>query len=183
MSMRWFVRSLALLVLFLQGCCAGAPAARPGTVDLSALFQLQSEAARGDVEESFRRDVPVERAGQERRSLVLIAPVAVAARLPAIAGVVTLTCITAPVFNIGDGFEFEVAIRRRGARDVVFRRYYDPAREVADRDWVPLSVAFRADGEGDLELEMQVSGGPQGDLITDWLAVASPCLVLDRRSK
>ena len=174
---------LGLIILLFQGGCAGVPAARTDTIDLSSLFQLEGPAREGGAENSFRRDVPVERAGQERTSLVLIAPVTVSARLPALAGTVRLTCMTAPVFNIGDGFEFEVALRKPGAREVLLRRYYDPARVATDREWVPLSVAFGADGGEDLDLEMRLSGGPQGDLITDWLAVASPRLLLDRRSK
>jgi hypothetical protein len=178
-----FRTALGLMLVLWQGGCVREPAARGDAVDLTGLFQLEGGIPEEAAENSFRRDVPVERAGEMKISLVLIAPATVRAQLPAMAGAIRLQAMTAPVFNIGDGFELEVALRRLGAREVLYSRYYDPARVASDRNWAPLAVDFRADGGEDLALEMNLSGGPQGDLITDWLAVASPRLLLDRRSK
>jgi hypothetical protein len=127
--------------------------------------------------DSLRRDLFVVRKGRRMKALVLTAPAAARARLPALPAVSRLECLTAPVFNVGDGFELEVALVTGNEREVVYRRYYDPGREAADRSWIPLSIALPyAAGDG-AELEIRVSGGPQGDLVADWLAIAAPRVV------
>jgi hypothetical protein len=47
----------------------------------------------------------------------------------------------------------------------------------ADRSWIPISVPFGLGGGGDGVLKIAISGGPQGDLVADWLALASPIIV------
>lgn len=128
-------------------------------------------------ESPVRLHVPVRRAGVTRDATVLIAPVAASVPLGGTAGRVVLECLTAPVFNMGDGFLLEIAIVRAGRRESVCRRYYDPGRKAADRAWILLEVPLDL-GEGDeAGLHLELSGGPQGDLTADWLALASARLV------
>jgi hypothetical protein len=75
------------------------------------------------------------------------------------------------VFNIGDGVQMNVFLRRSGIRILVGSRYFDPGRNAEDRSWIPVSIALEVN-EGDL-IEIEASAGPQGDLTADWLALNS----------
>lgn len=102
----------------------------------------------------------------------LIAPVAIQAGLPGLSGKFTLKLLAAPVFNLGDGFQMEVLVGGAGDRKQIYTRYLDAGRKAADREWIPLEIPFELRGLADAYLEIRVSGGPQGDLVADWLALA-----------
>lgn len=128
-------------------------------------------------EAPLRPHVPVRRAGETRDATVLIAPVTASVPLGGLTGRAVLECRTAPVFNMGDGFLLEISMSRAGGREVVCRRYYDPGRKASDRAWIVLEAPLDLGEGGDVELQFELSGGPQGDLTADWLAMASARLV------
>jgi hypothetical protein len=76
-----------------------------------------------------------------------------------------------PVFNIGDGIQLDLFLSRYGERHRVGERYFDSGRKAEDRDWV--AIAFPLDLRENDQLEISISGGPQGDLVADWLALSS----------
>jgi hypothetical protein len=76
-----------------------------------------------------------------------------------------------PVFNVGDGLQMDLFLRRAGARHLMGSRYFDAGRKIEDRDWIP--IAFPLDLGQDDQLEINVSAGPQGNLVADWLALSS----------
>ncbi|MBN1566211.1 MAG: hypothetical protein JXA73_00060 [Acidobacteria bacterium] len=104
-------------------------------------------------------------------ALVLIAPVSVRISLKGMSGDLTLRGLATPVYNIGDGIHMDVFLSRAGKRYFIGNRYFDPGRRAEDRDWIPLF--FPLDVGEDDQLEIDVSGGPQGDLVADWLALSS----------
>ncbi len=119
----------------------------------------------------IRKHMPVTRRGDRRSALVLIAPVTVRASLRGLQGSMKLTGFAAPVFNIGDGVRMEVFLSRAGVRQLLGVRYFDAARKIEDRSWV--GIEFPLELTGDDELEIEVSAGPLGDLVADWLALDS----------
>jgi hypothetical protein len=54
----------------------------------------------------------------------------------------------------------------------LYSRRLDPARNPADRDWIPLDIRSNLDESNKCDLEMSVSAGLQGDLVGDWVALA-----------
>jgi hypothetical protein len=76
-----------------------------------------------------------------------------------------------PVFNVGDGLQMDLFLRQAGARHFIAGRYFDAGRKFEDRDWIP--IAFPLDLGQDDQLEIEVSAGPQGNLVADWLALSS----------
>jgi len=119
----------------------------------------------------------VERRGVSRRSQVLVAPSIASLRLRGAAGLARLQGWAAPVFNIGDGFELTVHRLGEGGDELLYRRHYDAARRASDRDWIGLDLVIRFDQTGECRLRFELSGGPQGDLVADWLALASLHLI------
>ncbi len=117
------------------------------------------------------RDLEVTRRGVRRKSLILIAPVSVRASLGGVKGKATLKGWAAPVFNVGDGIRMDVFIHRAETLHPIGARYFDAGREAEDRDWIPIEYDLDLK-EGD-RIEIKVSGGPQGDLTADWLALGS----------
>jgi hypothetical protein len=147
-------------------------------LDLSDMLRLEPAlSAQGGGEEAFRKHILVTRKGETKSAVVLIAPVAVSASVPGLAGAAILECMTAPVFNVGDGFQLVITLSTKGKRETLYGRYYDPGRNADDRAWIALSVPLNLGRAGDAQLGFQLSGGPQGDLVADWLAIASARLV------
>jgi hypothetical protein len=126
------------------------------------------------------RSLPVTRRGKRRDAIVLIAPSTVKVTLSRISGPVSLKGWAAPVFNIGDGVQMEMKLTDSRQQRTVYSRRFDPARNAADRDWIPLDIGFNLDESNKWDLEMSVSAGPQGDLVGDWMALAE--LYLSRNS-
>ena len=109
--------------------------------------------------------------------MLLIAPVTIRASLQNLSGGATVEGLAAPVFNVGDGMQLDLYLIRGAARQTVGSRYFDPGRTADDRNWIPLAFPLALSGAGDDQLEIQLSAGPQGDLVGDWLALGSLRLV------
>jgi len=152
-----------------HGCGKRQPPATEAqpAMDLSERFSLTTPGS----PEPPERFLKIIRKGVRKDSLVLIAPSAITAPLFGLSGRRTLRFWAAPVFNIGDGVQMNVFLRRSGIRILVGSRYFDPGRNAEDRSWIPVSIALEVN-EGDL-IEIEASAGPQGDLTADWLALNS----------
>ncbi len=174
---RWIghlcVAVLACSALLLP--CAAQPA--PEKLDLTARFQSD----RGDG--SLRHDVSVTRKGRRVDATVLIAPVTARASLAGLSGRFQLRLTAAPAFNIGDGMQMDLVLSDAGARRTIYSRYFDAGRNAEDRAWVPIEVPLALSGSGSVYLEIRVSGGPQGDMVADWLALAEVLLVRAEESR
>ena len=167
----WLLAALLLAASFGLPGCSKKVADPDLTIDLSGRF---SAVDRGS-SKNFEKQKDVVRKGHRRESLVLIAPAVIRASLSGISGRTTLQYLAAPVFDVGDGFLMTVFLRRAGARHRIGDRYFDPGRKVEDRDWIPIAIPLEVQ-QGD-QLEIEASGGPQGDLTADWLALSDPKLV------
>jgi hypothetical protein len=170
-----FVAMVLIAVLF---CCTGC-GGRSGiqkteskVLDLTDRF-LPAEFSPPDAH--FEQNLYVNRRGVRKSALVVAAPTSLCASLQGISGNVILKGWAAPVFNIGDGLEMNLFLRRGKTRFPIFRRGFDAARIDADRAWVPIEIALDLTGED--RLEMDVTAGPQGELTADWLALSGFGLV------
>ena len=171
----------ALCCAVLWPGCAPAPPPRltdATAIDLTGRFSTdpQNAAAVGS-SGSFERHSVVTRNGRREDAMTVVAPLEIRAGLAGLSGRFTLKFLAAPVFNIGDGVQMDVLMGGAGGRKQLFGRYFDAGRKAADRDWLPLDIPMDLSGAGDAYLEIRVSGGPQGDLIADWLALAEVRLV------
>ncbi len=119
---------------------------------------------------NVNRNLAVIRRGLRKDTLTLVAPVSVRASLPGASGNLTLEGLATPVFNIGDGVEMKLFLIRSGVRRPIGHRFFDSGRRAEDRDWIP--IAFPVDLHAGDQLEIDVSAGPQGDLVADWLALS-----------
>ena len=164
---RQHTRALTLAALFLSVLlfCSGFQGA-----DFPGRFEQVAGRENGG---SFDRHVSVVRRGVRLDAMVLVAPVTIRAPLAGYAGSLTLDCVAAPVFNVGDGMQMDVLLRTGGDDHLLYTRYFDAGRRAEDRAWVPLSIPLEVADASRSELVIMVSGGPQGDLIADWLALAS----------
>jgi len=160
-----------------HAACVRAPehVGQSHTIDLAGRFCLVE-----GVSESFQASSAAARNGEKKDAMILVAPVAVIASLTGIGGRGWLECMAAPVFNVGDGFVLEVVLSRDGREEVISRRFFDPGRLKSDRRWMPLSMPIDFMESEAVELRFKLAGGPQGDLVADWLAIASPRIVLER---
>ena len=129
---------------------------------------------------SFERHFPVVRRGLRMDATVLVAPVAVSAPLTGISGKVILEGLVTPVFNVGDGVQVDIFLTKSGARQRIYSRFFDAGRKAEERDWIPVEVPMELEDSGHAELQVQVSAGPQGDLVADWLAITE--LKIHRRA-
>ena len=120
---------------------------------------------------NFDKHITVARKGQRRDAMVLVAPVAISASLRGASGKMRLEGLATQVFNIGDGIQMELFLVRGGTRQQLGSRCFDAARKAEDRDWIP--IAFPLEGSEADNLEIRISGGSQGDLVADWLALSS----------
>ena len=167
------ILALACASALIGGCRSVAGPARTSGDDVDLALRLQAEGKGG----ALRRHVDVTRRGRRADAAVLIAPVSVRASLAGLSGRYILRISAAPVFNVGDGMQMDLAISdSRGRRDMV-SRYFDAGRKAADRAWIPIEVPLALSGGGDVYLDINVSGGPQGDLVADWLAFAEIVMV------
>ena len=159
--------------------CGCAPLPQPDdpeSVELAGLIRDRGKSAVAAGESgSFELGTFVTRGGQRMKSIVLVAPVAVRADLSGLSGRFALRLSVAPVFNLGDGMQMEILLRTNGEGRPLYSRYFDAGRRAGDRKWTTLEIPLDLDRKSDLEI--RVSGGPQGDLITDWLALAEARLV------
>jgi len=137
--------------------------------DLAARFELVA----GDGGGSFDRHYMVVRSGRRMDSMVLVAPATIRASLTGFAGNLILECLATPVFNVGDGMRMDVLLKNAAGERLVYTRYFDAARRAEDREWMPLSIPLDVPGGSASELIIRLSAGPQGDLVADWLALAS----------
>jgi hypothetical protein len=169
----WVVFPLAVLLAF-PGC-KQKMAAPEILLNLATRFQPVTPPSSGGLE-----TLEVIRKGRRRKALILVAPAKVRALLPGKPGKTNLICIAAPVFDVGDGIQMELSIVRAGGRFPVGNRFFDAGRRAEDRNWVV--AAFPIESQVGDELEIEVLGGPQGDLTADWLALGSVFTIDNRLS-
>jgi hypothetical protein len=160
----------AALFLFAL-CAASAGGCAPGRSNQTWADRFSVVAGRV-TSDSFVRHSTVVRNGRQKDAMRLVAPITVRAGLAGLSGRLTLRLVATPVFNIGDGLQMDILAGSGEDRRRVYGRYFDAGREAADRNWIPLEIPLDLDGKRDVYLEIQISGGPQGDLVADWLAVA-----------
>jgi hypothetical protein len=164
--------------MILVGClmwrtliATAAPGVADGAVDLTSRLIAMGSA------ESVKKNVSITRQGRKADATILIAPVTVRASLAGIQGPCRLRMLVAPAFNIGDGMQMNLALIRSGEGRKIFSRYFDAGRKAEDRAWVRIEVPLDLPAASEVYLEIQVTGGPQGDLMADWLAFAEIELV------
>ena len=166
---RWFLTLALIAAVGLQGCGDGreTPVLPYSGLDLTERLAPADAASR----KNLQKNVQVLRRGERKDALVLLAPAVLRASLQEVSGEGALECWAAPVFDIGDGIQMNVYLRRGGARVLKGGRYFDPGRNAEDRNWVPVSIPLEI-RKGD-QLEIEVLAGPQGDLGADWLALSA----------
>ncbi len=174
---RWIgslcVATLACGALLLP--CAAQSATEK--LDLTARFQTDGGGG------SLRQHVSVTRKGRRVDATVLIAPVTARASLSGLSGRFQLRLTAAPAFNVGDGMQLDLVLSDAGVRRTIYSRYFDAGRKAEDREWVPIEVPLALSGSGSVYLEIRVSGGPQGNMVADWLALAEVLLVRAEESR
>jgi hypothetical protein len=174
LQMKTLAAGIGFIVLFtgLCGCSAppGLESAEKSQFDLTGRFSVISPQTNSAARE-FYAHFPVTRKGSRKDSMVLIAPTAIHASLAGFSGPVELVGLAAPVFNVGDGIRLDIFLQENGTKHLICNRYFDAGRMGEDRDWIPLSVPLNLQGSTDNWLEIQISGGPQGDYTADWLAL------------
>ncbi len=181
-----FLTAGAVVLLIFEVACAPATVGGQSvpTLDLGDSFAADTVAGgkRTQGGGSFTPHFKVVRNGVAHDAMVLEAPVAIRAALGGIGPGATLECLSTPVFNIGDGMQMEVLLRDGARRRALFSRYYDAGRRLADRAWIPLTIPLGFESVSrDAQLEIRVSGGPQGDLVADWLALSMVRIVQSQR--
>ena len=172
---------LYLLALFLiaasagfYGCGSGRPPANDAesAIDLSTRILPIDSGSGGNPEKRLE----VVRKGIKRNAIVLVAQSVIRVSLQGVSGKRTLKFWAAPVFEVGDGMQMNLFLRRTKERVSVGGRYFDSGRKSEDRDWISIEAPLEI-REGD-QLEIEVSPGPQGDSTADWLALSSLRLTL-----
>jgi hypothetical protein len=171
----WFLTTILIGALICLAMCGNNDRVQQQDAPVLSLMDRLAPADSNQPDEHFKQDQLVTRRGLRRKALVLVAPVRLHASLQGISGKATLKGWAAPVFNIGDGFQMNLFLSSGGVRYRVGSRYFDSGRRAEDRDWIPVEVSLEI-GENDW-LEIEISAGPQGDLVADWLALSE--LVLD----
>jgi hypothetical protein len=161
-----------ILFIGLCGCGAATRQKQSGKseFDLTDRFSLISPRAEPG-EKEFDAHFEVYRNGQRRDSMILTAPAAIHASLAGFSGNMLLEGLATPVFNVGDGIQMDIFLRRNGTGKLIYNRYFDAGRRAEDRDWIPLSIPLELGISGDNWLEIRVSAGPQGNYTADWLAL------------
>jgi hypothetical protein len=159
---------IAALICFAS--CGSGDVAKKNSAPVLDLMDRWSLADSSQPEEHFKQSQLVTRKGLRRQALVLVAPVHIHAPLRGFSGRATLRGWAAPVYNIGDGLQMNLFVRRNGIRHQVGSRYIDSGKNAGDRDWIPIEILLEI-GEDDW-LEIEISGGRQGNLVADWLALS-----------
>ncbi len=170
-------RIVGVLLLTLEVGCSSTtvPGQSSSPTDLSSRFTAnQVPGSRRTAEGgSFTPHFTVVRNGISRNAMVLEAPVTIRMPLAGVGPGATLECYSTPVFNIGDGMQFDVRLVEGDERRVIYSRYYDPGRKLEDRAWIPLKIQLGLAGPAaGTQLEISLGAGPQGDLVADWLALS-----------
>lgn len=168
-----FLKTILTAALICVAACGSPDSMKPGNGQVLDLMDRLSPAGSIQRDEQFQPNQLVIRKGLRRNAIIIVAPVCIQASLQGVSGKAMLKGWAAPVYNIGDGLRMDLYISRRGIRYQVGSRYFDPGRKAGDRDWIPIEVPLEiAEGEED-RLEIEISAGPQGDLVADWLALSS----------
>jgi hypothetical protein len=151
-----------------SGCSSGRPPTNDveSSIDLGTRLLPMDSRFAGNPE----KHLDVTRKGIKRNSIVLVAYSAIRVSLQGISGKRTLKLWAAPVFDVGDGIQLSLFLRRRGQRISIGGRYLDSARKSEDRDWIAIEIPLEIREEDQLEIE--VSAGPQGEATADWLALS-----------
>jgi len=157
---------IAALICFAS--CGSGDVAKQAAAPVLDLMERLSLADSSQPEDHFKQGQLVTRRGLRRHALVMVAPVRVHAPLQGVSGKATLRGWAAPVYNIGDGLQMNLFVRRSGIRHQVGSRTIDSGKNAEDRDWIPIEISLEI-GEEDW-LEIEISAGPQGNLVADWLA-------------
>jgi hypothetical protein len=126
--------------------------------------------------ESFESHFDVVRRGIRRDSMRLIAPVCIRTPLERSSAGMGLEFFAAPVFNVGDGMNLEVLMAGDRGEEVIYSRYFDAGRKAEDREWARIRITLPVRPEARW-LILRVSGGSQGNLDADWLAISSLSLL------
>ncbi len=162
--------NVLITALICFASCGNGDGIRQKAVPVLDLMDRLSLADSSQPEEHFKQGQLVTRKGLRRQALVMVAPVCIHAPLHGVSGKATLRGWAAPVFNIGDGLQMTLFIARSGIRHQVGSRYIDSGKNRGDRDWIPIEIPLEI-GEEDW-LEIEISAGPQGNLVADWLALS-----------
>jgi hypothetical protein len=160
-------------MVYFTGCSRKSDirSAESTTLDLMSKFETVNSSPSVT---RFHRNFPVIRNGERRDTLTVVAPLTIRTYLHDVSTQMTLEGFVAPVFNIGDGIQMQICLKRGRRLRLVASGYFDPGRNAEDRKWVPIKIPLNPE-EGD-QLEIQVTPGPQGDSVADWLAFS--CLRL-----
>jgi hypothetical protein len=169
------------LLLMLSGGCGPKAGIRqsPEGPDLADRFILITPPDRNvDGQKRLMRHEHVVRNGLARDAMVLVAPATIRMPVDGISGAAILEALSAPVYNLGDGMQMDILLSGSGHERLIYSRYYDAGRRLEDRAWIPLAIPLDPNGgPEDAQLEIRVSGGPQGDLVADWLALSAMRIV------
>lgn len=166
-----FFATALIAVLICLASCGNRDGIQQEDAPVLSLMDRLAPVDSGQTDEHFKQGQPVIRKGLKRNALVVVAPICIHASLQGISGKVTLRGLATQVFNTGDGIQLNIFLRRNGTRYRVGSRYFDSGKKAEDRAWVPIEVPL-AIGQEDW-LEMEISAGPQGNLVADWLALSS----------
>ncbi len=146
-------------------------------LDLTDRFYAPGAALKGAGSGTFDRHYDVVRKGRKMDSLLLIAPVKAVVDIKNLAGTYLLEGWFTQVFNTGDGIQMDIYQVAEGQRRNIYSRYVDAGRCGQDRDWIAFQVPLSLESGQSTRIEIAASGGPQGDLVADWLAVSSLRLI------
>ncbi len=179
MQRELFVLLCISVALSFEGCQKSrmAPTGSPAAIDLTDRFYAPGAALKGAGSGTFDRHYDVVRKGRKKDSMLLIAPVKAVVDLKNLAGSYLLEGWFTQVFNTGDGIQMDVYQVSEGRRRNIYSRYVDAGRCCQDRAWIPLQVPLSLGPGQSTRIEITASGGPQGDLVADWLAVSSLRLI------
>jgi hypothetical protein len=168
----WVGMLVSALTAWTFGACASGPPIS-GTVPLvEQFFSVSARESTQGESGSFQRHSPVTRGGRQLDAMILIAPATIRALTEGLSGPCLLKLEAAPVFNIGDGMQLTVSVEDGAKSKIVFERGFDAGRMAVDRKWTGLAIPLELSGTKEEGVEIRVSGGPQGDLVADWLALA-----------
>lgn len=164
---------------FLSSCSQESSGiGKKGLADAVRLLRFYAAGA-GQTAGTFDPHFRVVRRGEPRDCLLLIGPMIIRADLNGAAGEYVLEALGTQVFNTGDGIQMDVYLSTGDERTKLYSRYFDAGRRAEDRDWIPISIPLIL-ARPDSHIDIVSSAGPQGDLGSDWLALASPRLVLQK---
>ena len=166
----WLLEAILIAGLMCVASCRNEDRVQPQNTPILSLMDRLAPTDPSQPDSHFRQDQLVTRKGVRKKAVAMIAPVCIHASLQGVSGKATLKGWAAPVFNIGDGLQMDLFLKRGGIRYQIGSRYFDAGRKAEDRDWIFLEVPLEI-GEEDW-LEMEISAGPQGDLVADWLALS-----------